>query len=95
MDDVLSLTLLCEKAYECHLISILNSIFYFHILAMVAFTKLLMFCVIEMKYMVMIMQTRLNAAGTNLSTDELRKREAAMHSRFYFILSSVLLDFGM
>ena len=57
---------------------------------MVAFTKLLMFCVIEMKYM---MQARLNAAGTNLSTDELRKRVAAMHSRFYFILFVSIVGF--
>lgn len=60
---------------------------------MVAFTKLLMFCVIEMKYMVMIMQARLNAAGTNLSTEELRRRVAVMHTRFYFILFASIVGF--
>ncbi len=32
------------------------------------------------------MQARLNAAGENLSTEELRRRVAIMHTRFYIIL---------
>jgi hypothetical protein len=58
---------------------------------MVAFLKLLIFCVIEMKYMVMIMQARLNAAGINLSAIDLRRRVTALHFRFYITLMVVMV----
>jgi len=61
--------------------------------AMVAFLKLLIFCVIEMKYMVIIMQARLNAAGNNVSTNDLRRRVTAMHFRFYVALMAAI--FGL
>ena len=60
------------------------------LIAMVAFLKLLIFCVIEMKYMVIIMQARLNAAGNNLSTTDLRRRITGLHFRFYFAVMAAL-----
>lgn len=60
--------------------------------AMVAFFKLLIFCVIEMKYMVIIMQARINA-DNNYSAEDLRRRVASLHLRFYFVLIVVLVMF--
>lgn len=60
--------------------------------AMVAFFKLLIFCVIEMKYMVIIMQARINA-DNNYSAEDLRRRVASLHLRFYCVLIVVLVMF--
>ena len=56
--------------------------------ASVAFFKLLIFCVIEMKYMAIIMQARHNAArdngdSGNYTAEELRRKVALLHIRFY------------
>ena len=61
--------------------------------AMVAFFKLIIFCVIEMKYLVIIMQNRSNAEGNTLNSDELRAKVAILHFRFYcaLILTNVFL----
>lgn len=60
--------------------------------AMVAFFKLLIFCVIEMKYMVIIMQARINA-DRNYSAEDLRRKIASLHARFYCALFIVLILF--
>ena len=44
-----------------------------------------------MKYMVLIMQARLNAAGIHLSPVELRKRVTALHFRFYITLMAIMV----
>jgi len=60
--------------------------------AMVAFFKLLIFCVIEKKYMVIIMQARINA-DNNYSAEDLRRRVASLHLKFYCVLVAVLMVF--
>jgi len=60
--------------------------------AMVAFFKLLIFCVIEKKYMVIIMQARINA-DNNYSAEDLRRRVASLHLKFYCALVAVLMVF--
>jgi transmembrane E3 ubiquitin-protein ligase len=60
--------------------------------ASVAFFKLLIFCVIEMKYMAIIMQARNSSNGGN--TMELLRRQIAMlHLRFYVALIGTFLAF--
>uniref|UniRef100_A0A6U2FVB9 RING-type E3 ubiquitin transferase n=1 Tax=Pseudictyota dubia TaxID=2749911 RepID=A0A6U2FVB9_9STRA len=57
--------------------------------ASVAFFKLLIFCVIEMKYMAIVVQARHNAsnnAGNDTSAEELRRKVALLHLRFYAAL---------
>ena len=64
---------------------------------MVAFFKLIIFCVIEMKYMVIILQNRSNAEGNTLNSEELRRKVAILHFRFYYalILTNIFLwNFG-
>lgn len=58
--------------------------------ASVAFFKLLIFCVIEMKYMAIIIQAR-NAGNNTL--DLLRRQIAMLHLRFYVALLGTLLAF--
>jgi len=53
--------------------------------ASVAFFKLLIFCVIEMKYMAIIIQAR-NSANGGQSTEVLRRQVAVLHLRFYMAL---------
>lgn len=50
--------------------------------ASVAFFKLLIFCVIEMKYMAIIVQARTSSNG-GISVDALRHQVAMLHLRFY------------
>ena len=60
--------------------------------ASVAFFKLLIFCVIEMKYMAIILQARHNSnGGTTLTADALRQQVALLHIRFYVALVIVFL----
>jgi transmembrane E3 ubiquitin-protein ligase len=60
--------------------------------ASVAFFKLLIFCVIELKYMAIIVQARYNSAGGPTQTsDGLRRQVAMLHIRFYAILMFVLI----
>ncbi|KAL3925471.1 MAG: hypothetical protein SGILL_000388 [Bacillariaceae sp.] len=60
--------------------------------ASVAFFKLLIFCVIEMKYMAIIIQARNSSNGGN--TIELLRRQIAMlHLRFYVALMTSCLGF--
>jgi transmembrane E3 ubiquitin-protein ligase len=54
--------------------------------ASVAFFKLLIFCVIEMKYMAIILQARNNANGATNTSEMLRRQVATLHVRFYFSL---------
>ena len=60
--------------------------------AMVAFFKLLIFCVIQMKYMVIIMQARNNTENNN-SWESLRRRMALLHFRFYTSLVVCMVGF--
>jgi hypothetical protein len=61
--------------------------------ASVAFFKLLIFCVIEMKYMAIIIQAR-NSSNGGQPTDVLRRQVAMLHLRFYVaLLASFLLMF--
>ena len=54
--------------------------------ASVAFFKLLIFCVIEMKYMAMLMQARHTANGGVSSAADNRRRVSLIHMRFYSAL---------
>ncbi|CAB9530588.1 DSC E3 ubiquitin ligase complex subunit 1 [Seminavis robusta] len=60
--------------------------------ASVAFFKLLIFCVIEMKYMALIIQARNSSNGGN-STELLRRQVAMLHLRFYVALFGAFLAF--
>jgi transmembrane E3 ubiquitin-protein ligase len=61
--------------------------------ASVAFFKLLIFCVIEMKYMAIIIQAR-NSSNGGQPTDVLRRQVAMLHLRFYgALLATFLLMF--
>jgi hypothetical protein len=51
--------------------------------ASVAFFKLLMFCVLEMKYMQIIYQARQAAAGESVTTEGMRRQLAVIQGRFY------------
>ena len=59
--------------------------------ASVAFFKLLIFCVIEMKYMAIILQARNNSGGATITADELRHQVAVLHIRFYVALVAIFL----
>jgi transmembrane E3 ubiquitin-protein ligase len=60
--------------------------------ASIAFFKLLIFCVIEMKYMAIIMQAR-NANNGGNTTELLRRQVAMLHLRFYVALVGSFLAF--
>ena len=60
--------------------------------ASVAFFKLLIFCVIEMKYMAIIIQAR-NASNGGNSVELLRRQIAMLHVRFYVALMGSCLGF--
>ena len=59
--------------------------------ASVAFFKLLIFCVIEMKYMAIIIQARYNATG--ITQDDLRRQITMLHLKFYGALIFSILAF--
>lgn len=59
--------------------------------ASVAFFKLLIFCVIEMKYMAIIIQARHNATG--ITHDDLRRQITMLHLKFYGALIFSILAF--
>ena len=62
--------------------------------ASVAFFKLLIFCVIEMKYMAIILQARDRASGDgNIGAEEMRRRIALLHLRFYSALMVAIFLF--
>jgi hypothetical protein len=61
--------------------------------ASVAFFKLLIFCVIEMKYMALIIQARNNANNPNHTQDELRRQITLLHLRFYAALMIAIMAF--
>jgi len=62
--------------------------------ASVAFFKLLIFCVIEMKYMAIILQARDRASGNgNIGAEEMRRRIALLHLRFYSAFMVVVFLF--
>mmetsp|Transcript_17038 Transcript_17038/g.25793 ORF Transcript_17038/g.25793 Transcript_17038/m.25793 type:complete len:1081 (+) Transcript_17038:273-3515(+) len=61
--------------------------------ASVAFFKLLIFCVIEMKYMAIIIQARNNANGGQSTQELLRRQVAMLHLRFYVALMGAFLAF--
>lgn len=58
--------------------------------ASVAFFKLLIFCVIEMKYMAMIIQAR-NSSNGGQTAEALRRQVAMLHLRFYVALFATFL----
>jgi Ring finger domain len=59
--------------------------------ASVAFFKLLIFCVIEMKYMAIMIQARNNINGGAQTSDALRRQVAMLHVRFYVGLVAIVL----
>ena len=61
--------------------------------ASVAFFKLLIFCVIEMKYMAIIIQARNSTSGGQTSTELLRRQIAMLHIRFYVALVCAFIAF--
>lgn len=61
--------------------------------ASVAFFKLLIFCVIEMKYMAIIIQARNNANNINMTQEDLRRQITLLHLKFYGALMSAILAF--
>jgi len=61
--------------------------------ASVAFFKLLIFCVIEMKYMAIILQARSSATGGQNLAESLRRQVALIHVRFYVALVFAFLAF--
>lgn len=61
--------------------------------ASVAFFKLLIFCVIEMKYMAIIIQARNTSNGGQNTTELLRRQVAMLHLRFYVALVGAFLAF--
>jgi hypothetical protein len=63
----------------------------FSAFASVAFFKLLIFCVIEMKYMAIILQARNNSGSTTITADELRQQVALLHIRFYIAMVVIFL----
>ena len=61
--------------------------------ASVAFFKLLIFCVIEMKYMAIIIQARNNNNNTGLSQEDMRRQVTLLHLKFYGGLMLAILAF--
>eukprot|EP00980_Cylindrotheca_fusiformis_P006491 scaffold1378_cov137-Cylindrotheca_fusiformis.AAC.4 len=64
----------------------------FTALASVAFFKFLIFCVIERKFMAIVLQAR-NANGTGNSVELLRRQIAMLHLRFYVALMCTFIAF--
>eukprot|EP00591_Stephanopyxis_turris_P009292 CAMPEP_0195515190 /NCGR_PEP_ID=MMETSP0794_2-20130614/6347_1 /TAXON_ID=515487 /ORGANISM="Stephanopyxis turris, Strain CCMP 815" /LENGTH=1211 /DNA_ID=CAMNT_0040643581 /DNA_START=360 /DNA_END=3996 /DNA_ORIENTATION=+ len=61
--------------------------------AFVAFFKLILFCVIEMKYMQIIMNARNQTNGVELNQEGLRRQAAILQVRFYFALLVAMWTF--
>ena len=61
--------------------------------ASVAFFKLLIFCVIEMKYMAIIIQARNSASNASLTPEDLRRQITFLHLKCYGALMAALLAF--
>lgn len=61
--------------------------------ASVAFFKLLIFCVIEMKYMALIIQARNNTNNPGHTQDDLRRQITMLHFRFYAALMIAIMSF--
>ncbi|KAL7490117.1 hypothetical protein ACHAW6_015836 [Cyclotella cf. meneghiniana] len=61
--------------------------------ASVAFFKLLIFCVIEMKYMTLIIQARNNTNNPAQSQDDIRRQITLLHLRFYAALMVAIMSF--
>lgn len=61
--------------------------------ASVAFFKLLIFCVIEMKYMAIIIHARNNANNSGLTQEDLRRQITFLHLKFYGALMFSILSF--
>ncbi|EED94445.1 hypothetical protein THAPSDRAFT_261916, partial [Thalassiosira pseudonana CCMP1335] len=59
--------------------------------ASVAFFKLLIFCVIEMKYMALIIQARNNTNNPGHTQDDLRRQITMLHFRFYAAMFFILV----
>jgi len=62
----------------------------FSAFASVSFFKLLIFCVIEMKYMAIIIQAR-NSSNGGQTTEVLRRQIALLHIRFYSAMAASFL----
>ena len=82
-----ALLCLCHIYLSLHMHSLLTAF------ASVAFFKLLIFCVIEMKYMAIIIQARNNANGGQSTTELLRRQVAMLHLRFYVALVGAFTAF--
>ncbi|KAL7443613.1 hypothetical protein ACHAXM_009052 [Skeletonema potamos] len=61
--------------------------------ASVAFFKLLIFCVIEMKYMAIIIQARNSVNNTGTTQDQLRRQITVLHIKFYVSLMLAIMLF--
>jgi hypothetical protein len=61
--------------------------------ASVAFFKLLIFCVIEMKYMAIIIHSRNNANSSGVTQEDLRRQITMLHLKFYGALMFSILAF--
>jgi len=61
--------------------------------ASVAFFKLLIFCVIEMKYMAIIIQARNSANNASLTQEDLRRQITLLHLKFYGALMAAIIAF--
>jgi hypothetical protein len=61
--------------------------------ASVAFFKLLIFCVIEMKYMAIIIQARNSVNNTGTTQEQLRHQITVLHMKFYLALMLVIMLF--
>ena len=61
--------------------------------ASVAFFKLLIFCVIEMKYMAIIIQARNSVNNTGTTQEQLRHQITVLHLKFYVSLMLAVLLF--
>lgn len=61
--------------------------------ASVAFFKLLIFCIIEMKYMAIIIQARNSVTNANLTQENLRRQITLLHLKFYGALVTAIVAF--
>ena len=59
--------------------------------ASIAFFKLVIFCIFEMRYMVVIFQSRQDQSFFNSGWAEIRRHLAALHARFYGVLLGLIV----
>jgi hypothetical protein len=77
----------------CHIFLCLVMQPLFTAFASVAFFKLLIFCIIELKYMAIIIQARNSANNTSLTQEDLRRQITLLHLKFYSALVLAIVAF--